>query len=249
MDRTKTYVCEMKLGAATDTGDQWGEVIDEAAVPVLDYELVQSAVAQFVGEIEQIPPMYSAIKINGRKLVDLARKGIEVERAPRQITIFSIDHLTLEGDRIGFAVKCSKGTYVRTLCEDIAKALGTLGHMTALKRTCSEPFTLEMAVSLEGLDAETAAAHFISIEAALVHFPAFHVSLKETQKKMLDNGVKFNLLSFQDQRYAPEDVGINLSSALHAADAHYRLFVNGDFYGICLQEADKMILKKRFIAT
>ncbi|MDK2865901.1 MAG: tRNA pseudouridine55 synthase [Clostridiales bacterium] len=243
MDRTKTYVCEMKLGEATDTGDQWGSVIDAAPVPSVDLDVVRETVGQFIGEIEQIPPMYSAIKINGRKLVDLARQGVEIERQPRKITIYSIHDLTFDRDKIGFTVKCSKGTYVRTLCEDIAKALGTLGHMTALTRTSSEPFTMDMAVSLEQLEAEGAAAHLVSIETALVHFPVFAVELDEQHRKMLDNGVKFDLKAFADPCFSGAEVGMNPSSV---SESFYRLYVNHDFYGICMDSAGKRILKKRF---
>ena len=145
----KEYVAGLKLGRVTDTQDTSGNTLEEHPVEVTA-EQVKAVLPQFTGDILQVPPMYSAIKINGKKLYELARKGREVERPARPVTIHS---LTLEGqiapDEFTIRVKCSKGTYVRTLCHDLGAALGCGGCMSSLRRTMACGFTLQEAHSLE----------------------------------------------------------------------------------------------------
>ncbi len=147
----KEYIAEMTLGVTTDTDDITGEILTESSeIPENDkvYEVIQS----FIGEIEQIPPMYSAIKIGGRKLVDLAREGITVERKSRKVTINSIEAEKLGEKVYRMKVSCSKGTYIRTLCHDIGEKLGCGAVMSALQRTKSGSFTLENAYTIEDLE-------------------------------------------------------------------------------------------------
>ncbi len=134
LDADKTYRVTARLGQATDTGDADGSVIEEAPVPELSFADWQTIVSGFVGEIEQVPPMYSALKKDGKRLYELARQGQEVERKPRPVTIHEIALLEARGLRLTFRVRCSKGTYVRTLVEDIARAAGTVAFTASLHR-------------------------------------------------------------------------------------------------------------------
>lgn len=153
----KAYTGTICLGVRTDTGDLTGAVIDRAAVPPLDPARLAVAARACAGDVDQTPPMYSAIKVGGTPLYKLARRGVVVAREVRRVHIGSLD-LTLGDvpDRIDFAIHCSKGTYVRVVAEQVAEALGTLGHLTALRRTRFGPFGLEAAVSLEVVEAGTA---------------------------------------------------------------------------------------------
>ncbi len=146
----KTYETVLRLGVTTDTEDIWGNVLTQQAVSVTGEQL-ETALARFRGEIMQVPPMYSALKVNGQKLCDLARKGKEVERQPRPITIFELTLLGAEGSDIRLRVRCSKGTYIRTLCKDIGQALGCGGCMAALRRVQAGAYTAKQAVPLETL--------------------------------------------------------------------------------------------------
>lgn len=150
MDGTKRYKALLQLGKTTTTQDSEGEVTSEREVNVTETD-IKNAVAEFVGEISQIPPMYSAVKINGQKLYKLAREGKEIEREPRKITIYSIDvlNIDLNAATVELDICCSKGTYIRTLCNDIGEKLGCGGYMASLVRTKSASFNLENSITLE----------------------------------------------------------------------------------------------------
>ena len=149
-DSDKEYICGLKLGVITNTQDTTGEVLEERPVNV-GREDVEEVLPRFAGPIEQVPPMYSAVKINGKKLYELARKGREVERKPRPITIHALEILDASPDGANYRLRviCSKGTYVRTLCHDIGQALGCGGCMSSLRRVKAAGFTLADSVTLE----------------------------------------------------------------------------------------------------
>jgi tRNA pseudouridine55 synthase len=147
----KRYAATVRLGVRTDTADAEGQVLETRPVTVTR-ELVEAVLARFRGDILQVPPMHSALKRDGRPLYEYARQGIEVERTPRAVTIFSLDMQFFDGIDIIFDVDCSKGTYVRTLAQDIGEALGCGGHLTALRRTRIGSLHLENAVTLDTLD-------------------------------------------------------------------------------------------------
>lgn len=150
MDLPKEYVGVMRLGVTTDTGDRTGKVIEEKPVGAIDPDAVRDLTRRFIGRIEQVPPMVSAIKQQGKRLYELARKGIEVERKPRLVEIRAFEILRCEGSEIEFRVLCGKGTYIRSLAHDFGTALGPGATLDQLKRSAVGPFDESQAVSLEG---------------------------------------------------------------------------------------------------
>lgn len=169
----KRYTATVQLGIRTDTADAEGQVLETRPVSVTREQLV-SVLARFRGAIQQVPPMHSALKRDGRPLYEYARKGIELERSPRTVTIFSLDLRIFDGDRVSFDVDCSKGTYVRTLAQDIGEALGCGGHLIALRRTRIGDLHLEDAVTLEALEAmppESRASLLLPADALLASLP------------------------------------------------------------------------------
>jgi tRNA pseudouridine55 synthase len=147
----KCYEFTVQLGARTDTGDAEGQVVDQQPVPSLDTLAIERTLAGFRGTIQQVPPMYSALKRDGRPLYELARKGIEVERTARTIEIRRLDLVAARSDALDLVCECAKGTYIRVLGEDVARALGTLGHLTRLRRTWVEPFRDMPMLTLEAV--------------------------------------------------------------------------------------------------
>jgi tRNA pseudouridine55 synthase len=173
----KTYEAEIKLGVTTDSGDAEGNVVATAAVNVKNGD-VFSVLPQFIGPIAQVPPMHSALKLNGRPLYELARKGLEVERQARAVTIFSIDFLGLDQNCLKLRVACSKGTYIRVLAADIGQALGCGAHLSALRRTVVGDLDLAQSVTLaelEALDESERAGRLLSVDALLQSLPVVTV--------------------------------------------------------------------------
>ncbi len=140
MDGRKSYTATLLLGLATDTGDTEGEVVDTQIVPGLDQPAIETAMARFRGALKQVPPMYSAIKQDGKPLYVLARQGIVVDRLARDVEIFRLELVSWQSPLLVFEVDCSKGTYIRTLAEELSRVLGTCGHLQSLRRTEVEPF-------------------------------------------------------------------------------------------------------------
>ena len=178
LDARKRYQVTARLGQRTDTGDADGQVVEEQPVPPLSDDAVKRVLAQFAGLQKQVPPMYSAIKHQGQRLYKLARRGIEIERQPRQIEIYGLELLSLEADALELDVACSKGTYVRTLIEDIARALGTVAHVTVLRRLGVGPYAEGRMYKLEELEAlaeqgmERLDDVLLPVDSALDHWPS-----------------------------------------------------------------------------
>lgn len=175
LNTDKRYQVVVLLGVRTTTGDAEGEILAQSPVPSLDAATVESVLACFRGEISQIPPMYSALKHQGQRLYDLARQGVEVPREPRQITIHELRLLGLEAERLSIDVHCSKGTYIRTLAEDIGAALGCGAHVAELRRTGVGAFDVTSAHTFEhlsGLDEAARDACLLPPEAILDSLPA-----------------------------------------------------------------------------
>lgn len=186
---SKEYLAGLRLGVSTDTQDITGNVIAKCdALP--DEAAVRETLCRFIGDIEQIPPMYSAIKIGGKKLYELARRGESVERTPRKITVSSIDIVDKDGTDYILNISCSKGTYVRTLCNDIGDALGCGACMSSLRRTRAGAFSVDEAHSLEDIEAaaleDRLSDIILPVDALFAPFPKLTVS--ESAAKRLKNG-------------------------------------------------------------
>ena len=195
----KEYVAGLRLGLTTDTQDSTGQVLETCPVSVDRGEL-EAILPRFTGPLEQIPPMYSAVKIGGQKLYELARKGREVERKPRPITIFSLEVLeqTSPTDYV-LRVRCSKGTYVRTLCHDIGQALGCGGCMSSLRRTMAAGFTLDQAVTLDQAQ-EQGEALLLPTDSLFSHYPIFLLKSERAEKRVR-NGNPLSVSSLTDGTY------------------------------------------------
>lgn len=186
----KTYDTLLLLGRTTDTQDVTGTVLAEKVVHLSPAD-VERVLPRFRGDILQVPPMYSALKVNGKKLYELARKGQEVERQPRPITVFELTNLGFDGTRLSLRVKCSKGTYIRTLCQDIGDALGCGGCMEALRRVRAGEYGIEDAVPLKQLlESETPERYLRGLDTMFAHCPA--VTLTPNQEKRCRNGNPFS---------------------------------------------------------
>ena len=187
----KIYEATLRLGLTTDTEDVTGTVLEQKVVDISEQEFLD-ILPKFRGKIQQIPPMYSALKVGGQKLCDLARKGKEVERQPREIEIFELECLEFSGNTARLRVHCSKGTYIRTLCKDIGEALGCGGCMAALRRVSAGEYTIEEAVPLEELlTAEDPAPYLRQVDTMFRNYPA--VTLTANQEKRCRNGNSFTL--------------------------------------------------------
>lgn len=197
-DKNKTYQTVLLLGCTTDTQDTTGTVLHSREVSCTEEE-VRSCIAAFIGEQEQIPPMYSALKVNGKKLYELARQGIEVERKARRITIEQIVIDSIQLPEITMTVTCSKGTYIRTLCHDIGEALGCGGCMKSLLRTQVGPFELAQSVRLSEIEAYRDAGELDqivkSVDSVFQHLTAVYLS--EPAERLVRNGnpIPYELLA------------------------------------------------------
>ncbi|MCQ2373841.1 MAG: tRNA pseudouridine(55) synthase TruB [Phascolarctobacterium sp.] len=194
----KEYLVELTLGKRTDTGDDSGTVIEELPVPALEQEAVEMVLKNFLGPQMQVPPMYSALKVDGKKLYELARKGIEVEREARPIEIYKLELMNLSADKLTMAVQCSKGTYIRVLVEDIARALGTCGTMSFLLRTQVGQYLINDAHTLQEI-AENPEACKGELLGAVAHLPK--LKLTGRQAARITNGVKTTIRGTEAGRY------------------------------------------------
>ena len=219
---TKTYDCVMKLGIITDTLDIWGEVLEERPVPDMDEAVIAETIMGFTGEISQIPPKYSALKVAGKKLYEYARAGQEVEIKPRKINIkhISVNNIDLENKEICFTVECSKGTYIRSLCADIGEKLGCGACMSGLVRTKTGVFTLDDTVDIEAvkkMSREELVSKLFPTDYPLVQFGM--VELSANRAKDFVNGKKI----------PKRDLTIVRESS---RDDFYNVYFNDTFLGV-----------------
>lgn len=233
MENKKVYRVNLKLGMVTDTYDLEGEVLREKDASHITKDEILNCINSFVGTIDQVPPMYSALKQNGVRLYELARQGIEVHREARKVTIYSIENIKIESnDNIQMDVCCSKGTYIRSLCYDIGEKLNVGATMTALERIQNGTFTKEEAINIEDLTEELLEKHIISIEKALDSFEK--ITVNEKFGKLLRNGVKV----FDNRMYS-EEVEFNKL---------YRVYEdNGVFLGLGKRDEKGFKLEKLLI--
>lgn len=190
-DMDKEYIVTARLGESTDTYDSEGSVIKKFEISDLRLQIedIEKTVRQFIGEIEQIPPMHSAIKVSGKPLYKLARKGIEIERKPRKVVINSIEILSLESPFLKLRVSCSKGTYIRSLCNDIGEALGVGAHITGLIRTKIGHFTIDNSAKLSELPEKSSSLY--SIDSSLRHLPDIILEGDNLKKAKNGNPIPF----------------------------------------------------------
>ena len=200
-DWGKTYEAVMLLGTTTDTLDISGKIVAQSEVNVSEVDVLK-ACNEFIGEYEQIPPMYSALKHNGQKLYELARAGQVIERQPRPVTIHSIQILSTDLPRVTFDVSCSKGTYIRSLCRDIGEKLGCGAVMERLIRTEVKGFTIEESLTLDAVekarDDGTLMQHVLTTDKLMPDIPELHISAKG--EKLLANGNKLSADSFVENQ-------------------------------------------------
>ena len=211
IEHDKEYIATMKMGIKTDTLDWEGKILEkDKNLKKYSEEEIKNILNSFLGKQKQIPPMYSSIKVNGKKLYKYARNGQEVEVKSREIVIFNISLINYNNkDEIIFKVKCSKGTYIRTLCEDIAKKLGTIGYMKELERTKVDKFKIEDAIPLENMDERNIKNNIITIEEIFKNNEI--IELNNRKHELFLNGVQ---LTFEVQ------------------DGLYRVYNNNIFIGL-----------------
>ena len=198
----KEYIAAFRPGIVTDTQDITGNLLHECRVLPTEAQ-VKEALPRFTGRIQQLPPMYSAIKINGQKLYDIARRGGTVEREKRTVTIYSLEHLGMrEGDHI-LRVRCSKGTYIRTLCHDLGEALGCGGCMAALRRTASGAFRIEDAVRIADVD-PSFREKLLPVDALFPNAAALTLTEKQERRCRCGNTFPANVPEGQYRFYAPD---------------------------------------------
>ena len=194
-DKDKTYEAVMLLGMTTDTQDITGRILEEKSTETLTADKVREVIESFIGDYDQIPPMYSAKKVNGKKLYELARQGIVIERKPCPVTLSSIIIKKIDLPYVTFEVTCSKGTYIRSLCRDIGEKAGCGGCMAGLVRTRVSSFKIEDGFTLSEVeamrDADTLLEHIVPVDEVFLHLPAFFV--KKEGEKLLYNGNPISL--------------------------------------------------------
>ncbi|MCH5195472.1 MAG: tRNA pseudouridine(55) synthase TruB [Oscillospiraceae bacterium] len=204
-DKSKSYRAGFRLGLRSDTLDIWGVLSEERPVSV-EKDALEEALAKFRGEIEQIPPMYSALKVNGQKLCDLARRGIEVERKARRITIIRLELIEFDGRDGVIEIDCSAGTYIRSLIDDIGKALGTSAVMTSLVRTKSCGFSLSQCVTVEDIKTKPV-EELILWDVDNVFSGYQSIVLDEKQQRLYLNGVRLDAKRLRGTEKAEFPIG------------------------------------------
>ena len=222
-DKEKEYIAEFKLGYVTDTQDISGKILKENTVEVTE-EQVREAIFSFAGDYDQIPPMYSALKVNGKKLYELAREGKEVERKSRPVRILEIEILEERMPEFCIRVRCSKGTYIRTLCHDIGQVLGCGAVMISLKRTQSGIFKIDEAYSLSEIQSKADAGQLseivIPVEKMFLQLP--EVMAGENARKALDNGNQLKSGEYVTQKELADDEQVRLYNAEGSFHGVYR---------------------------
>jgi tRNA pseudouridine55 synthase len=219
---TKEYITELTLGIKTDTEDIWGQILEKNEVNSSEDEII-GTILSFKGKIEQIPPMYSAIKISGKKLYEYAREGQIIERKSRQVEITDISDIIINGNKVNFKVCCSKGTYIRTLCNDIGEKLGCKATMSSLERTRAGVFVKDTSHKISYIE-EQRDKLFIDVESVIKQFPIINLENEDASKYL--NGVRINI---------------------NKEDSKYRIYLNNKFYGVGSVKNNILKSEKRIV--
>jgi len=221
LESDKTYEVTAKLGVKTDSADSDGEIIETQVVPELSQEQIETVIQSFIGDSEQIPPMYSALKVDGQRLYKLARKGEVIERKPRKVRIGPIELLSFTGDMFSLRVTVSKGTYIRSLIEDIAAKLNTIAHVTVLRRIGVKPFMQPKMICIEEFKSQSQDEQekfLVPIEDALLNWKKIQLSAQHTQDLKHGKSVHTNETHADDMVLALDEKGQVL--ALAEIDQH-----------------------------
>lgn len=233
LDSDKSYTCTAQLGVTTTTGDKEGDILRETTVSAFTKHDVEKVLSKFRGNIQQIPPMHSALKHNGQPLYKLARQGIEIERKARDVIIHDLTLVETTDSTITLNVKCSKGTYIRTLAQDIGNALGFGAHLSMLRRTEVSPFDCTTIYTLEQIEEYAALGELnkllLPIDSALIHLPA--ITLSDEESKRIQNGLKVS------RHDIPKKNMIKL------------YLETGQFIGIGRYSSDQCLAPKRLMRT
>ena len=239
LDSDKTYIAKCILGSVTTTGDSDGEIIANEPVPNLNQEQILSLLSSFTGSQQQTPPMYSALKHNGRPLYEYARKGIIIDRKSRPITIFTIKLLDYSStdNFIEIQVHCSKGTYIRTLCEDIGQAIGCGAHISSLRRIQSGPFSLAQSITLDELntlhdnviDDKTLDSLLLPTDTAIQNFPAIYID--DAQYDEISHGHSIHCDA----------------TLLSDSSSDYRLYYNDKLLALAVLNTEGLLHPKRLL--
>ncbi|RKH09798.1 tRNA pseudouridine(55) synthase TruB [Corallococcus sp. CA047B] len=224
----KAYDAVVRLGVETDTQDAQGKATSQSPVPPLTAAVLEAVLAPFRGTFEQVPPMYSAVKIAGKRLYELARAGEEVERASRTVTVHELVLRDFSADRLTLSVRCSKGFYVRTLAYDIGRALGCGAHLEALRRTASGPFTLARALplgDLASLSRETVAGRLVSLGDALTELPLVRVGAEDAKRVSHGVPVEVSPLPGKVRVLGPDGALLAMAEVVGGRLRYLRVFV------------------------
>ena len=236
LDADKQYLVTCQLGIVTDSGDSDGNVINEMPVPEFNEDTLSQVTQQFLGEIEQVPPMFSALKHQGQPLYKLARQGIDVERKARRIFIYAIDIIDCQSDSFTLSVRCSKGTYIRTLVEDISHALGTGGHVIMLRRTAVAGYDLSEAITVETLQEMADKDGFVTLDA----------SLQQAEDALPD----WPAIVLDEEGTKSIGFGQSVTVQTPFKSANVRLFnMNNQFLGLGEMSAEGVVAPKRLFAN
>lgn len=236
LDADKQYQVTCQLGIITDSGDSDGNVVDELPIPEFDVDTLNNIIQQFIGEIEQVPPMFSALKHQGQPLYKLARQGIDVERKARRIVIYAIEIMDCQSDNFTLSVRCSKGTYIRTLVEDISHALGSGGHVTMLRRTAVAGYDLSQAITVEALQAMVEKDGFVTLDA----------SLQQAEEALPD----WPAIVLDEENTKSIGFGQSVTVETPFKSANVRLFnMNNQFLGIGEMSTEGVVAPKRLFAN
>ena len=236
LDADKQYLVTCQLGIVTDSGDSDGNVINKMPIPEFNEATLSQVTQQFLGEIEQVPPMFSALKHQGQPLYKLARQGIDVERKARRIYIYAIDIIDCQSDSFTLSVRCSKGTYIRTLVEDISHALGTGGHVIMLRRTAVAGYDLSEAITVETLQEMADKDGFVTLDA----------SLQQAENALPD----WPAIVLDEEGTKSIGFGQSVTVQTPFKSANVRLFnMNNQFLGLGEMSAEGVVAPKRLFAN
>ncbi|RKG82206.1 tRNA pseudouridine(55) synthase TruB [Corallococcus exercitus] len=223
----KAYDAVVRLGIETDTQDAQGKPTAQAPVPPLTAPLLEAVLARLRGTFEQVPPMYSAVKVAGKRLYELARAGEEVERASRTVTVHELVLRDFSADRLTLSVRCTKGFYVRTLAYDLGRALGCGAHLEALRRTMSGPFTLARALplgDLASLSREAVAGRLVSLADSLTDLPAVRVNADEARRVLHGVPVEVAPVPGRVRVLGPDDALLAMAEVVGGRLRYFRVF-------------------------